>query len=250
MEFSGQRAWVTGASSGIGAATAKMLASAGAEVVLSARRKERLNSLVEEITATGGKALVKVVNVADKQAMTAVGQELDALGGVDVLINNAGVMPLSPMLEGRVDEWDSIIDVNIKGLLYAINAVLSGMAKRQSGHIVNLSSVGGRNTFPTGAVYSGSKFAVRAISDTLRKEAIHYGVRVTDIQPGGVNTELVNSIKYTPVHQAMTSKGGFYGQDTENLQSEDIANAIFYALSQPKHVDVSEILIRPRTQEI
>ena len=250
MELSGQRAWITGASSGIGTATAKILASYGAEVVLSARREERLYKIAQEIATVGSKAVVKVVNVSDKRAMAALGQELEEMGGIDILINNAGIMPLAPMLERRVDEWESIVDVNIKGVLYAVNAVLAGMSQRRNGHIVNVSSLGGRVTFPGAAVYCGSKFAVRAISDTLRKEAIQYGVRVTDIQPGAVDTELVNSINYAPVREAITSKGGFWGPDAENLRAEDVAKAIFYALSQPKHVDVSEILLRPRMQEI
>ncbi|MEW5790627.1 MAG: SDR family oxidoreductase [Pseudomonadota bacterium] len=248
-QLSGKRAWVTGASSGIGEATARVLAAAGAEVVLSARREKRLQTLAQAIQEAGGQAVIKPVDVADRQAMARLGEELEDLGGVDILINNAGLMPLSPMLEGRVDEWERMIDVNVKGLLYAIHAVLPGMARRRRGHIVNLGSVAGRVTFPGGAVYCGTKFAVRAISDTLRKEGTHYGLRVTDIQPGAVATELPQSIGSADMRQAVTGPGGFYGPEAEILQAEDIANAILYAITQPPHVDVSELLIRPQRQE-
>jgi NADP-dependent 3-hydroxy acid dehydrogenase YdfG len=247
--LSGKRAWITGASSGIGEATAKALAALGAEVVLSARRVDRLNLLAAAIGAAGGKVLLKPVDVAERTAVETLGKELETLGGVDMLVNNAGVMHLSPLIKGRVDEWERIIDVNIKGVLYCINAVLPGMAARQSGHIVNISSVAGRVTFLSSAVYCGSKFAVRAISDTLRKEGIRLGIRVTDIQPGAVATELPDSIHYVPVKEAMTAPGSLYGPGMEILQSQDVANAIVYALSQPAHVDVSEILLRPRVQE-
>lgn len=248
-KLTNKRVWVTGASSGIGEATAKALAGAGAEVVLSARRRDRLEALAREIEGSGGKAVLMAVDVADRKAMERLGGELEAMGGVDILINNAGLMPLSPLLEGRVDEWERMIDVNIKGVLYAIHAVLGAMAKRKSGHIVNVSSVAGRVTMKNAAVYNATKFGVRAISDALRKEATEYGVRVTDIQPGAVATELADSIKYEPIRQAAKGKGGFYGPGAEILQSEDIANAILYAVTQPDYVDVCEILIRPQKQE-
>ena len=244
-----KRAWVTGASSGIGAATARALAAAGAEVVLSARREDRLNALAREITASGGKAVVRPVDVTDRKAMDRLGQEMERMGGVHILINNAGLMPLSPMLEGRVDEWERTVDVNIKGVLYGIHAVLAPMAKRKSGHIVNIGSVAGRVTSKYSAVYNATKFAVRAISDALRKEATEYGVRVTDIQPGGVATELIDSIKYEPIREAVTAEGVLHAPGVKVLEAEDVANAILYAVTQPDHVDVCEILIRPQTQE-
>lgn len=245
--LSGKRAWITGASSGIGAATAKALAENGAEVILSARREDRLRDLAQEINEAGGDAIIKSVDVADRKAMGELGGELEEIGGVDILINNAGLMPLSLLLEGRVDEWDQTIDVNIKGLLYAIHAVLPGMATRRSGHIVNIGSVGGRFTFKGGAVYSGTKFAVRAISDALHREAIEYGIRVTDIEPGAVATELPDSIKHEATKKLVIE--AFYSPDAEVLRAEDIANAIVYVVSQPGHVNVSELLIRPKTQE-
>jgi len=249
MELYKKRTWITGASSGIGAATARLLAKKGSEVVLSARRINRLNELAEEIKSQDGKAIVKALNVSDRKAVEQLGEELEDMGGVDILVNNAGLMPLAPMLEGRVDEWEKIIDVNIKGVLYAINAVLPGMAKRKKGHIVNLGSVAGRVTFQGSAVYCGSKFAVRAISDTLRKEATNYGVRVTDIQPGSVATELADSIGFEPARKAVTSMQGFYGPGKEILQAEDIASAILYAVTQPDRVNVCEVLVRPKIQE-
>jgi Short-chain alcohol dehydrogenase of unknown specificity len=245
--LSGKCAWITGASSGIGAATAKALATNGAMVILSARREGRLKELAQEINQAGGKAVIKAVDVANRKAMEKLADELEDMGGVDILINNAGLMPLSLLLEGRVDEWDQTIDVNIKGVLYAIHAVLPGMARRRNGHIVNIGSVGGRFAFKGGAVYGGTKFAVRAISDALRREAIEYGIRVTDIEPGAVATELPDSIKHEATKKMLIET--FYSPDAKVLQAEDIANAIVYVVSQPEHVNVGELLIRPQTQE-
>ncbi len=247
MKFKGKRAWVTGASSGIGQATAQVLATAGAELVLSARRAERLDALAEELRQQGAVVHVEPVDVSDRGAMEALGGRLAALGGIDILINNAGTMPISPIINGRVDEWDQMIDVNIKGVLYAIHAVYSGMAERQCGHIVNVSSIAARTTYPSAGVYAGTKHAVRAISETLRKEAIRFGVRVTDIQPGSVDTELPDSIGHDKIRGIV--KGNMYGNDANMLKAEDIANAIVYALEQPPHVDVGELLIWPTRQE-
>lgn len=243
----GKKAWITGASSGIGAATARRLASAGVNLVLSARRIERLEALAAELKAKGVEVTLEPVDVSDRVAMAAVGERLAVQGGVDLLINNAGTMPISPILSGRVDEWEQMIDVNIKGVLYAIHAVYSGMVERKQGHIVNISSVAARITFQSAGVYAGTKHAVRAISDTLRKEALRYGIRVTDIQPGSVATELPDSIKHDKIRNAV--KANLYANPEALLQPEDIAEAIFYAVSQPAHVDVSELLIRPQSME-
>jgi NADP-dependent 3-hydroxy acid dehydrogenase YdfG len=245
--LSEKRAWITGASSGIGAATAKALATNGAVVILSARREDRLKELAQEINHAGGKALIKAVDVANRKAMEKLADELEGIGGVDILINNAGLMPLSPFLEGRVDEWEQTIDVNIKGVLYAIHAVFPGMTRRRNGHIVNIGSVCGRFAYKGGAVYCGTKFAVRAISDALRREAIEYGIRMTDIEPGAVATELPDSIKHEATKKIAIEF--FYSSNANILQAEDIANAIVYVVSQPNHVNVSELLIRPQTQE-
>ncbi|MBR9866477.1 MAG: SDR family oxidoreductase [Oceanospirillales bacterium] len=247
MKLSGKTAWVTGASSGIGRATARLLAAEGADLVISARREDRLQQLAEEITALGRKVTIATVDVSDREGMQAVAEMIASLGGVDILINNAGTMPISPIINGRVDEWEQMIDTNIKGVLYAIHGVYPGMAERKQGHIVNISSVAARLTYPSAGVYAGTKHAVRAISDTLRKEAIRYGVRVTDIQPGAVDTELADSIVHEKIRAAV--KDNMYGEDMLNLTPEDIANAILYALTQPAHVDVSELLIRPLVQE-
>lgn len=247
MKFKGKRAWVTGASSGIGQAVARALAGEGAEVVLSARREDRLQSLAEELKKQGAQVHIEAVDVSDRAAMEAVAERLGALGGIDILINNAGTMPISPIINGRVDEWDQMIDVNIKGVLYAINAVYSGMAERKAGHIVNVSSIAARTTYPSAGVYAGTKHAVRAISETLRKEAIRFGVRVTDIQPGSVDTELPDSIGHEKIRGIV--KSNMYGEDAAMLKADDIANAVIYALEQPEHVDVGELLIWPTRQE-
>ena len=245
-----QRAWITGASSGIGAATAKLLSAEGAYLILSARRQDRLESLKREIEENGGKAEILPLDVTDRSAVFTAGEKLEKEGGVDILINNAGIMPLSPMAKGRVDDWDRTIDVNIKGLLYTTHAVLSGMIQRKKGHIVNLGSVASRVAIPTGAVYCGTKFAVAAISEALRKEVLQYGIRVTIIEPGAVATELANSITDEEVRKMVTSQQGFYAPHLEILTSEDIARAILYCVSQPPRVNVCELLVRPQIQEL
>ncbi len=248
MKFKGKRAWVTGASSGIGQAVARSLAAEGASLVISARRAERLEALAEELRQQGAAAVhVEPVDVSRRAQMQEVGERLANLGGIDILINNAGTMPISPIINGRVDEWDQMIDVNIKGVLYAINAVYSGMAERKQGHIINISSIAARMTYPSAGVYAGTKHAVRAISETLRKEAIRFGVRVTDIQPGSVDTELPDSIGHDKIRGIV--KSNMYGDAANMLKPEDIANAVIYALEQPQHVDVGELLIWPTRQE-
>ncbi|MBP0049226.1 SDR family oxidoreductase [Marinobacterium sp. AK62] len=247
MKFKGKRAWVTGASSGIGQAVARSLAAEGAEVVLSARREDRLQALADELRSQGAQVHLEPVNVSDRAAMNTLGERLADLGGIDILINNAGTMPISPIINGRVDEWDQMIDVNIKGVLYAIHAVYSGMADRKQGHIINVSSIAARTTYPSAGVYAGTKHAVRAISETLRKEAIRFGVRVTDIQPGSVDTELPDSIGHEKIRAVV--KSNMYGEDAAMLKPVDIANAVVYALEQPEHVDVGELLIWPTRQE-
>ncbi|MCV6589072.1 MAG: SDR family oxidoreductase [Marinobacterium sp.] len=246
-KLSGKCVWITGASSGIGEATAHVLAAEGAELVISARRTEKLTVLAKALQKQGGTVTVAPVDVSDRTAMEALGMQLAEMGGVDILINNAGTMPISPIINGRVDEWDRMIDVNIKGVLYAINAVYSGMAERKDGHIVNISSIAARQTYQSAGVYGGTKHAVRAISDTLRKEAIRFNVRVTDIQPGSVATELPDSIGHEKIRSAV--KENMYADDSPILQPQDIANGILYAITQPPYVDVSELLIRPVIQE-
>ncbi len=236
---------VTGASSGIGEATAIALVKDGAKVMLAARREDRMKALADKCNAinAGSTEYVKV-DVSNHAEMVALGQKtISVFGRVDVLVNNAGVMPLSALARRRVDEWDQMIDVNIKGVLYGIDAVLTHMLERGSGHVINVASVAGHRVTPTGAVYAGTKFAVRAISEGLRQETVGK-VRSTIISPGAVTTELGNSIKDEVTRaQLMEKFSGF-----EFLASEDIAATIVFAINQPERSSVSEIVVRPTEQ--
>lgn len=229
---------ITGASSGIGEATACALAKAGAAVVLGARRTDRLENLAAEITAAGGNAIYKSLDVTSRADVQAFADAaLDAFGRIDVIVNNAGVMPLSPMASLKVDEWDRMVDVNIKGVLYGIAAVLPVMNNQGSGQIVNVSSIGGLAVSPTAAVYCATKYAVRAISDGLRQE--NDKIRVTCVYPGVVESELANSITDSTAAEAMAA----YRQIA--LKPEAIADAIVHVIGQPADVDTSEMVIRP-----
>lgn len=232
---------ITGASSGIGEATAKLLAKKGAKVVLAARRKERLQTIADEIKQDGGEAIfvnADVVYPEDMQNLARI--TLNTYGRIDVLINNAGVMPVSQLHELRVEEWEQMIDVNIKGVLYGIAAVLPTMREQQSGHIINLSSTAGFQVAPTSAVYSATKFAVRAISEGLRQEESPISrIRSTMIAPGLTNTELFNSIT-SPDVMAMTSQL----KDT-GISPHSIARAIAYAINEPDDTLISEVMVRP-----
>lgn len=229
---------ITGASSGIGEATAKILASAGGVVMLGARRTERLESLAAEIVQAGGKARFRRLDVTSRQDTQAfVDEALEVFGRVDVIINNAGVMPLSPMAALKVDEWDRMVDVNIKGVLYGIAAVLPVMNRQGHGQIINISSIGGLSVSPTAAVYCATKYAVRAISDGLRQE--NDKIRVTCVYPGVVESELADTITDPVAAQAMAT----FRQIA--LKPEAIANAIAHVIAQPADVDTSEIVVRP-----
>ncbi len=237
---------ITGASSGIGKATARRLADSGARVVLAARRVERLNVLAADIEHRKGTALVAPTDVTDEQSVQRLARTaLAAFGRIDILINNAGIMPLSPISKLKVEEWDRMIDVNIKGVLYCIAATLPTMLEQGSGHIINVSSVAGRRPFPSGTVYSATKFAVRAISQGLRLELSPIeGIRVTDIEPGVVATELTNHITD---NETANSFQEMWAEKTP-LESIDIAETILFVLSRPDHVNVNEILVRPTDQ--
>lgn len=242
MSAEGKSVIITGASSGIGAATAKRLAAAGAKVMLAARREDRLKELAAEI---GPNASWRVTDVTSHNDMLSLGQAtIKHYGKVDVIVNNAGIMPLSPLANRRVDEWDRMIDVNIKGVLYGIDAVLSHMLERKDGHVINVSSVAGLITNPTSAVYSGTKHAVRAISEGLRKETAGV-IRVTTIYPGKVNTELGFSIKDPAVLAGIGSRFNYTG-----LEGEDIAEAIHFAIASPRNMVMNDIVIRPIEQEL
>lgn len=243
-QITGKSVIITGASSGIGEATARILAERGAKLMLAARREERLDKLASEVEAAGGTATYRTVDVTQRSQVEALAQAtLEQYGKIDVMINNAGIMPLSRLEQLLVEEWERTVDVNIKGVLYGIAAVLPHMQKAQSGHIINLSSVAGHRVFPAGAVYCGTKFAVRAITDGLRQEVGGH-IRCTIISPGAVATELTNSISDPSASQNIEQIYQIA------IQPEAVAQAILYALSQPQEVDINEILLRPTAQEL
>ena len=246
QRLAGRTALVTGASSGIGSETARALAAEGAAVACLARRTERLESVVQGIRNDGGRALALSADVTDRAAVAAaVDTVLDTFGSVDVLVNNAGVMLLSLLDEGRVDDWDRMIDVNIKGLLYGVHAVLPAMKRQGGGHIVNVGSVAGRRPLPSSSVYSATKFAVRCISAGIHLElSASHGIRVTDVQPGVVDTELADHIPNDEIRTGFKTRWS----EKRMLESEDIAAAIVFAVTAPAHVNVNEILVRPTDQ--
>lgn len=243
----GSVAIVTGASSGIGRATAVALAEAGAAVALAARRADRLDEIVARIEAGGGSALAVATDVTDRAAVFAlIERTASELGPVDILVNNAGVMPISPLQDVRVDDWLQMVEVNLNGVLYCIAAALPSMIERRRGHIVNVGSIAGRRPFAGGTIYSATKFAVRCISAGLQLElSASHGIRVTDIEPGVVATELMDHIPDQETRQGFVERW----QDKNPLAPEDVAAAIIYAVTAPGHVNVNEILMRPRDQE-
>jgi NADP-dependent 3-hydroxy acid dehydrogenase YdfG len=229
---------ITGASSGIGAGIARELSAAGAKVVLGARRTDRLEELADELRTQGGEVLTRSLDVTDRADVAAfAGAAREKFGRVDVIVNNAGLMPLSPMASLKVDEWDRMVDVNIKGVLYGIAAVLPEMTARGSGHIINIASIGALQVVPTAAVYCATKYAVRAISDGLRQE--RDDIRVTCIHPGVVESELANTITDPVAAEGMKAYRAIA------LQPNAIARAVRFAIEQPEDVDVNEIVVRP-----
>ena len=237
---------ITGASSGIGYTTAMTLSKAGAKVAIGARRIDRLEKLQNEITQSGGKALSQKLDVAKKsECDSLVDATIKKWGSVDILVNNAGLMPLSFVKNLKVDEWDQMIDVNIKGVLYCTAAVLPHMRKKKSGHIVNISSVAGRIVFPSGSVYCATKHAVTAFSEGLRQElSSRSNIRVTCIEPGVVATDLTNTITDESLQSFIENS-----KKTESLRAQDIANTILFAVEAPNHMNVNEVLVRPTAQE-
>ncbi|KQS61336.1 oxidoreductase [Rhizobium sp. Leaf371] len=229
---------ITGASSGIGAGIARELAKSGATLVLGARRLDRLESLATELRAEGAKVMVRTLDVTDRADVAAFAEAArDAFGRIDVIINNAGIMPLSLMASLKVEEWDRMIDVNIKGVLYGVAAVLPEMTARGSGHIINIASIGALSVSPTAAVYCATKFAVRAISDGLRQE--HDDLRVTCIHPGVVESELAATITDPVAVDAMKAYRAIA------LTPDAIGRAVRFAIEQPDDVDINEIVVRP-----
>ncbi len=236
---------ITGASSGLGESTARHLASLGANVVLGARRESNLKTISDEINVIGkGRAVYVPTDVTNKKDVRDLIQKgIDSFGKIDVLVNNAGLMSIAPLSETKVDEWDRMIDINIKGVLYGIAEALPVFEKQNSGHFINIASVAGIKVFsPGGTVYSGTKFAVRAISEGLRHE-VGGNIRTTTIEPGAVDSEL----KHGSSHKESTKNlNEFY---KIAIPSESVARAIAYAIEQPKDVDINEIVLRPTVQD-
>ena len=237
---------ITGASSGIGFATALALSKAGAKVAIGARRTDLLSELEKKIKENGGEVYSQKLDVTKKNECNSfVDNVLKKWGTVDILVNNAGLMPLSFFKNLKIDEWDQMIDVNIKGVLYCTGAVITHMLENKSGHIINISSVAGRIVFPAGSVYCATKHAITAFSEGLRQElSVRKNIRVTCIEPGVVATELTNTITDESLQGFVEN-----AKKMESLQAEDIANAIVYAVESPNHVNINEILIRPTTQD-
>jgi NADP-dependent 3-hydroxy acid dehydrogenase YdfG len=237
---------ITGASSGLGEATARHLAERGATVMLGARRAERLQALVDEITGAGGTASSVATDVTDAaQVQALVDAAVKKYGRIDVMLNNAGVMPHSPLERRKIDDWNRTIDINIKGVLYGIAAALPHMQRQKSGHIINVSSVAGHKVGKNNAVYAATKTAVRVLTEGLRQEVKAWNLRTTIISPGAVATELPNSITEADVAQGI---GAFYEEYA--ISPESFARAVAFAIEQPEDVDINEILFRPTRQEL
>ncbi len=237
---------VTGASSGIGFATALALSKEGAKVAIGARRVDRLEKLQNEILQNGGQVILQKLDVTQKSDCDSfVDAVIKKWGTIDILVNNAGLMPLSFIKKLKIDEWDRMIDVNIKGVLYCTASVLPKMLEKKSGHIVNISSVAGRIVFPAGSVYCATKHAVTAFSEGLRQElSPRSNIRVTIIEPGVVATDLTNTITDESLQGFVENS-----KKMDALKAEDIASAILFAVNAPNHMNVNEVLIRPTTQD-
>lgn len=237
---------VTGASSGIGAAVAGALAETGMAVVLAARREERLEEVAAAIREAGGDAEPRATDVTSREDVEGLAAHArERYGRIDVLVNNAGVMPLSPVEALRVDDWERMVDVNVKGVLYGIAAVLPTFLEQGSGHVVNVGSLAGRRPFPGGSVYSATKFAIRSLTWGMQLElSSTHGIRVTDVQPGVVDTELTDHIPDPARRDAFRSTW----TERRPLDPADVARAVLFAVTSPAHVNVNEILLRPTDQ--
>jgi len=237
---------ITGGSSGLGEASARLLSAQGASIVLGARRKDRIEALAAELTGKGGKAIALTTDVTGReQVQKLVDAAVHSYGRIDVIINNAGLMPQSLLEHLKVDEWDQMIDVNIKGVLYGIAAALPYMQKQKAGHIINVSSVAGHKVGPGSSVYAATKHAVRALSEGLRQEVKPYNIRTTIISPGAVATELPNTITDAAVGARIKT---FYADMA--IPADSFARCVAFAMSQPEDVDINEILFRPTRQEL
>jgi len=242
--LAGQTAVITGASSGIGRATSLALAGAGARVGLAARRVDRLEELSEEVTRVGGEALAVPADVTDyEQAEWMIGRVAETFGGVDILVNSAGVMLPAPIVEADPADWQRMVQINLMGVLHCVRAVLPGMVARGSGHIVNVSSTSGRTHQPRFSVYAATKHAVGAFTNILRKEMHPQRIRVTLFEPGPTVTELGSHVEPTFLNTLRSEMG-----DMEMLQAEDVAQGILWTLAVPERVNVNEVLFRPTDQ--
>ena len=237
---------ITGASSGLGEAAARLLSAQGASIVLGARRKDRIEALAAELAGKGGKAIALTTDVTSREQVRAlVDAAVQTYGRIDVMINNAGLMPQSLLERLKVDEWERMIDVNIKGVLYGIAAALPHMQRQKAGHFVNVSSVAGHRVGPGTAVYAATKHAVLALSEGLRQEVKPYNIRTTVISPGAVATELPGTITDAAVGERIKT---FYAQVA--IPADSFARAVAFAIAQPEDVDINEILFRPTRQEL
>ena len=237
---------ITGASSGLGEATARHLSSQGATVVLGARRADRIQALSAELTSSGAKSLALITDVTHAdQVHRLVDAAVETFGRIDVMLNNAGLMPHSPLERLKIEDWDQMIDVNIKGVLYGIAAALPYMKDQKSGHFINVSSVAGHKIRAGGVVYAATKHAVRVISEGLRMEVKPYNIRTTVISPGALDTELVDRITEPDIREGIRKM-----TDEMALPAETFARMVAFAMSQPEEVDVNEILFRPTRQEL
>ena len=236
---------ITGASSGIGESTAKLLARHGAKVVMGARRKDRIDAVVKEISGAGGKAIGFAVDVTKRAELEAlIKGAVDSFGRVDVMVNNAGIMPIAPIKLLKVEEWDRQIDVNIKGVLYGVAAALPQMQKQKSGHIINVASVFGIKVFaPGGTVYSATKSAVRALTEGLRVELHSENIRCTMISPGAIASELQDG---SSDPSSATFVKEFY---KIAIPADAVARAVLYAIAQPADVEIDEVVLRPTVQD-
>jgi NADP-dependent 3-hydroxy acid dehydrogenase YdfG len=244
--LSGKVALVTGASSGIGAATAVALAEAGAALAIGARRRDRLDALSAELAGGGARVLALDLDVTDEASCRdAVRRTREELGGLDVLVNNAGVMLLGTIVGADPEDWRRMIATNVLGLMYTTHAAIDGLLEQGSGDIVNVSSVAGRTARKGAGVYNASKWAVNAFSESLRQEVTARGVRVSLVEPGAVATELSSHITQPEAREASRQMAA--GMRT--LQAEDIARAVLYVVTQPPHVAINEVLVRPTDQE-
>lgn len=244
--LNGRIALVTGASSGIGEATALELARQGAKVAVAARRHERLQALAERLAGLGAEPLVLAADLADEAAAQRVVKEAEAhFGRLDILVNNAGVMYLEPVAEADLGRWRHMLELNVLGLIASTQAALAGMRARRDGHIVNIASTAGRVANPNAAAYSATKFGVVAFSEALRREVYKDNIRVSVIEPGVVETELRDHIGHAATKDALNAWAGGMRQ----LQSQDVAEAIAFCVSRPPHVNVNEVLMRPTDQE-